>query len=232
MKGSFKKEETEKIYIVVPAKNEGERVAIVVQSILSEGFSNIIVVDDGSDDNTSEYAKSAGAKVIRHLVNLGAGAATQTGIEYALTKGATTIVTMDGDSQHFASDIPKLVDHLYNQDLDLVIGSRFLDPVNQIPLDRIIINKLANIFSGIITGLFVTDSQSGMKAIHANLAAKMHFTFDGYEFCTEILKITYQEKARFGEVPIQVQYAEELQGKGQSWKNIGKMVFRLLKYFY
>ncbi|MGA1544310.1 MAG: glycosyltransferase family 2 protein [Saprospiraceae bacterium] len=232
MKESFKKEETEKIYIVVPAKNEGERVAIVVQSILSEGFSNIIVVDDGSDDNTSEYAKSAGAKVIRHLVNLGAGAATQTGIEYALTKGATTIVTMDGDSQHFASDIPKLVDHLYNQDLDLVIGSRFLDPVNQIPLDRIIINKLANIFSGIITGLFVTDSQSGMKAIHANLAAKMHFTFDGYEFCTEILKITYQEKARFGEVPIQVQYAEELQGKGQSWKNIGKMVFRLLKYFY
>lgn len=232
MKESFKKEETEKIYIVVPAKNEGERVAIVVQSILSEGFSNIIVVDDGSDDNTSEYAKSAGAKVIRHLVNLGAGAATQTGIEYALTKGATTIVTMDGDSQHFASDIPKLVDHLYNQDLDLVIGSRFLDPVNQIPLDRIIINKLANIFSGIITGLFVTDSQSGMKAIHANLAAKMHFTFDGYEFCTEILKITHQEKARFGEVPIQVQYAEELQGKGQSWKNIGKMVFRLLKYFY
>jgi glycosyltransferase involved in cell wall biosynthesis len=232
VKESFKKEETEKIYIVVPAKNEGERVAIVVQSILSEGFSNIIVVDDGSDDNTSEYAKSAGAKVIRHLVNLGAGAATQTGIEYALTKGATTIVTMDGDSQHFASDIPKLVDHLYNQDLDLVIGSRFLDPVNQIPLDRIIINKLANIFSGIITGLFVTDSQSGMKAIHANLAAKMHFTFDGYEFCTEILKITHQEKARFGEVPIQVQYAEELQGKGQSWKNIGKMVFRLLKYFY
>ncbi len=232
MKESFKKEETEKIYIVVPAKNEGERVAIVVQSILSEGFSNIIVVDDGSDDNTSEYAKSAGATVIRHLVNLGAGAATQTGIEYALTKGATTIVTMDGDSQHFASDIPKLVDHLYNQDLDLVIGSRFLDPVNQIPLDRIIINKLANIFSGIITGLFVTDSQSGMKAIHANLAAKMHFTFDGYEFCTEILKITHQEKARFGEVPIQVQYAEELQGKGQSWKNIGKMVFRLLKYFY
>ena len=232
MKESFKKEETEKIYIVVPAKNEGERVAIVVQSILSEGFSNIIVVDDGSDDNTSEYAKSAGAKVIRHLVNLGAGAATQTGIEYALTKGAATIVTMDGDSQHFASDIPKLVDHLYNQDLDLVIGSRFLDPVNQIPLDRIIINKLANIFSGIITGLFVTDSQSGMKAIHANLAAKMHFTFDGYEFCTEILKITHQEKARFGEVPIQVQYAEELQGKGQSWKNIGKMVFRLLKYFY
>lgn len=232
MKESFKKEETEKIYIVVPAKNEGERVAIVVQSILSEGFSNIIVVDDGSDDNTSEYAKSAGAKVIRHLVNLGAGAATQTGIEYALTKGATTIVTMDGDSQHFASDIPKLVDHLYNEDLDLVIGSRFLDPVNQIPLDRIIINKLANIFSGIITGLFVTDSQSGMKAIHANLAAKMHFTFDGYEFCTEILKITHQEKARFGEVPIQVQYAEELQGKGQSWKNIGKMVFRLLKYFY
>jgi glycosyltransferase involved in cell wall biosynthesis len=232
VKESFKKEETEKIYIVVPAKNEGERVAIVVQSILSEGFSNIIVVDDGSDDNTSEYAKSAGAKVIRHLVNLGAGAATQTGIEYALTKGATTIVTMDGDSQHFASDIPKLVDHLYNQDLDLVIGSRFLDPVNQIPLDRIIINKLANIFSGIITGLFVTDSQSGMKAIHANLAAKMHFTFDGYEFCTEILKIIHQEKARFGEVPIQVQYAEELQGKGQSWKNIGKMVFRLLKYFY
>ncbi len=232
VKESSKTNKTENIYIVVPAKNEGLRVAKVVQSILAEGYSNVIVVDDGSEDDTSEHAKSAGAKVIRHLVNLGAGAATQTGIEYALTKGADTIVTMDGDSQHFASDIPKLVAHLNNQNLDLVIGSRFLDAVNQIPVDRIIVNKLANIFSGIITGLFVTDSQSGMKAFHSNLAAKMHFTFDGYEFCTEILKITHQEKARFGEVPIQVKYAEELQGKGQSWKNIGKMVFRLLKYFY
>lgn len=231
-KDSYKKELSGDIYIVVPAKNEGKRVAKVVRSIIEEGYSNVVVVDDGSEDGTAEYAKNAGAMVLTHLVNLGAGAATQTGIEYALTKGANTIVTMDGDSQHFASDISKLVHHLNNHNLDLVIGSRFLDPLNLIPTDRIIVNKLANIFSGIITGLFITDSQSGMKAMHANLAAKMHFTFDGYEFCTEILKIAHQEKARYGEIPIQVRYSEELSGKGQSWRNVGKMVFRLLKYFY
>lgn len=222
----------EETYIVVPAKNEGKRVAKVVQSIFEEGYSNVVVVDDGSDDDTAEHAKNAGATVLKHLVNLGAGAATQTGIEYALARGAQTIVTMDGDSQHFASDISKLVHHLENQNLDLVIGSRFLDSNNQIPTDRIVVNKLANLFSGIITGLFVTDSQSGMKVMHANLASKMHFTFDGYEFCTEILKIAHQEKAKFDELPIQVKYPEELSGKGQSWRNVGRMVFRLLKYFY
>ncbi len=222
----------EDIYIVVPAKNEGARVAKVVQSIIEEGYHNVVVVDDGSDDDTALHAQKSGAIVLKHLVNLGAGAATQTGIEYALVKGANTIVTMDGDAQHFASDIPKLVQHLNDRNLDLVIGSRFLDPNNQIPTDRIVVNKLANLFSGIITGLFVTDSQSGMKAMHANLASKMHFTFDGYEFCTEILKIAHHEKARFDEIPIQVKYSEELSGKGQSWRNVGQMVFRLLKYFY
>lgn len=232
VKALIKRELKEEVYIVVPAKNEGDRVAKVVQSIIAEGYTNVIVVDDGSEDKTALYAKEAGATVLNHLVNLGAGAATQTGMEFALAKGARTIVTMDGDSQHFASDISNLVHHLNHQNLDLVIGSRFLEPNNQIPTDRIVVNKLANWFSGIITGLFVTDSQSGMKAIHAKLASKMHFTFDGYEFCTEILKIAHQEKARFDEIPIQVKYSEELAGKGQSWRNIGRMVFRLLKYFY
>ena len=88
-----------KTYIVIPAKDEGSRIGAVLQRVRQNGYHNIVVVNDGSKDNTGEVARSYGATVLNHLVNLGAGAATQTGIEYALKQGAEIIVTLDGDHQ-------------------------------------------------------------------------------------------------------------------------------------
>jgi glycosyltransferase involved in cell wall biosynthesis len=220
-----------KIFIVIPSRNEKGRVENVVKSVKLEGFEKIIVVDDGSTDGSGELAEKEGAIVLRHQVNLGAGAATQTGIAFALLQGADIIVTIDGDMQHYPSDIRLLIQEMNSKNLDLVIGSRFIKVNPAIPPDRRIFNFLANIFSGIITGIFVSDSQSGMKAISSNFAIKLQFTFDGYEFCTEILKIAHQNNAKYGEVPIDVHYDKELINKGQSWRNIGNMVFRLIKYF-
>lgn len=220
-----------KIYIVIPSRNEKGRVENVVKSVKLEGFENIIVVDDGSTDGSGELAQKEGAIVLRHPINLGAGAATQTGIAFALLNNADIIVTIDGDMQHYPSDINSLIQEMNSKNLDLVIGSRFLKDNSAIPPDRRLVNFLANIFSGIITGIFVSDSQSGMKAISSSFASKLQFTFDGYEFCTEILKIAHQKKAKYGEVPIAVHYDKELLNKGQSWRNVGKMVFRLIKYF-
>jgi glycosyltransferase involved in cell wall biosynthesis len=220
-----------KIFIVIPSRNEKGRVEQVVKGVKNEGFEHIIVVDDGSTDGSGLLAEKEGATVLRHQINLGAGAATQTGIHFALKKGADVIVTIDADMQHFPEDIHHLVSEMEENNCDLVIGSRFLKKNNTIPQDRRLINFLANIFSGIITGLFVSDSQSGMKAISSTFASKIHFTFDGYEFCTEILKIAHQNKAKYSEVPISVVYDKQLLNKGQNWRNIGKMVFRLFKYF-
>ncbi|MEY2905087.1 MAG: hypothetical protein RJA52_1103 [Bacteroidota bacterium] len=221
----------ENIFIIIPSRNEKGRVENVVRLVKSEGFHQIVVVDDGSTDGSGYLAKKEGATVLRHKVNLGAGAATQTGITYALQMGADIIVTIDGDMQHYPEDIHSLIKEMNSKNLDLVIGSRFLKKNEGIPQDRRIVNFLANIFSGIITGLFVSDSQSGMKAISAEFASKLQFTFDGYEFCTEILKIAHQNKVKFGEVPISVHYDRQLLNKGQSWRNVGRMVFRLIKYF-
>jgi UDP-N-acetylglucosamine---dolichyl-phosphate N-acetylglucosaminyltransferase len=220
-----------KIFVVIPSRNEKGRVENVVKSVKLEGFKNIIVVDDGSTDGSGELAEKEGAIVLRHPINLGAGAATQTGIAFALLQEADIIVTIDGDMQHYPSDINSLIQEMNLKNLDLVIGSRFLKDNSGIPPDRRLVNFLANIFSGIITGIFVSDSQSGMKAISSNFASKLQFTFDGYEFCTEILKIAHQNKVKYGEVPIAVHYDKELLNKGQSWRNVGNMVFRLIKYF-
>lgn len=219
------------VYIIVPAKNEAFRIGNVLFDIKSQGFDNIIVVDDGSDDRTGAVARSFGATVLTHLTNLGAGAATQTGIEYALDCGADMIVTIDGDEQHFATDIPKLINALETRPIEVAIGSRFLEKNGSIPAQRIFYNRVGNIVTRLITGIRVTDSQSGLKAMHANFARKVKFRFDGYEFCTEFIYLLRKHRVKYDEVPIGVRYTSETLGKGQSLLNGFRMLFRLLTHY-
>lgn len=220
------------IYIVIPAKDEATRIAKVINHTILLGYNNVIVVNDGSHDATYDVATAAGATVLSHPINLGAGAATQTGIEYALEKGADVIVTMDADSQHYPSDIGKLVEAIHTNQVDVVIGSRFLNPDNNIPKTRIVLNKIGNWVTGILFGLFVTDSQSGMKAFTANFARKSQFRFNGYEFCTEFIRLICLHKASYTEVPIKVLYTEETMSKGQSIQNGFRMAVNLLRYLF
>jgi len=219
------------IYIVIPAKNEAERIGQVIHRTLLQGFDQIIVVDDGSSDNTAQVAGEFGAIVLSHAINLGAGAATQTGIEFALNQGADLIVTMDGDSQHFPEDIPKIVAFLEKEQVDVVIGSRFLSVNPEIPAMRRIYNRLGNWLTRLITGTYTSDSQSGMKAFRAEFARKIDFHFNGYEFCTEFIYLIGHHKATFAEVPINVHYNKETLRKGQSLGNGIKMALRFLKHF-
>ena len=220
------------VYIVIPAKNEASRIGQVIKKTKHQGFHNIIVVNDGSTDNTVAIARKEGATVLTHVINLGAGAATQTGIEFALEKGADAIVTMDADSQHFPSDIKKLVQTLYKNNLDVVIGSRFLNKKNKIPLIRRLYNKVGNYITGLLFGLFVSDSQSGMKAFRASFAKKSKFRFNGYEFCTEFIRLMRLHKASYQEIPIKVIYTKETMAKGQSFKSGFKMAVNLLRYLF
>ncbi|MCB0376759.1 MAG: glycosyltransferase family 2 protein, partial [Sinomicrobium sp.] len=188
------------IYIVIPAKNEAGRIGQVIYQTILQGYEQIVVVDDGSTDNTCQVARQAGATVLSHRINLGAGAATQTGIEYALGQGADIIVTLDGDNQHFPEDIAKLVETLIEKEVDVVIGSRFLLANEEIPPLRRLYNRIGNVITRLITGTSTSDSQSGMKAFRATFARHIDFHFNGYEFCTEFIFLIRRYHASFAEV--------------------------------
>lgn len=217
-------------YVVLPAKNEGSRIEAVISDIKKEGYHNIIVVDDGSTDNTARISEYAGATVIRHKINLGAGAATQTGITRAISKGAHYIVTLDADQQHFPSDITKLVTKLIDNKHDVVIGNRFMGG-NKIPFTREILNGIGNMVSYVASGIWVHDSQSGFKVMTASFAKKSPLVSTGYEFCIEIIRYMKMHKASYTEVPIKVMYSKETMEKGQNIGHGLKMISRIFRLF-
>lgn len=221
-----------KNFIVIPAKNEAPRLGQVLEKLRARAYHNIIVVNDGSTDETHRVAESYGVTVLKHLVNLGPGAATQTGIEYALEQGADYILTLDADGQHYPEDIEPMLEAINDTGVDIVIGSRFLDPRNPVPRNRRLFNKIANILTAFLTGVHVSDSQSGMKVFRAEFARNLDFKFNGFEFCTELFRIVYQQKAKLLEVPIKVKYTQETMEKGQSLGNGFVMVLRLVRRYW
>jgi len=220
----------QRTYIIIPAKDEAERIGKVILSAQACGFPHIVVVDDGSRDKTADVVQRCGATLVKHRINLGPGAATQTGIKYAILQGAINIVTIDADQQHFPEDIKGLVEKLEADNLDIVLGSRFLMN-NSIPYSRLAFNKVANMVSRLATGIRVTDSQSGMKAFTAEFAKKSELQFNGFEFCVEMLRNIKVHKARYAEMPIRVMYSKETMEKGQSFMVGVRMLNKIFRVF-
>ncbi|MEL6123829.1 MAG: glycosyltransferase family 2 protein [Bacteroidota bacterium] len=219
------------IYIVIPAKDEDRYIVSLVNQIQDLGFRKIVIVNDHSTDRTKQLAEEIeGLVVLDHVINLGAGASTQTGIAYAVSQKAKIIVTIDADLQHNPKDIRRLVSCLEDKGCDLVIGSRFLQP-NDIPRSRIIYNRIANLVSFLLTGAFLTDSQSGLKAIGQNLSKKLDLTYDGFEFCMEIIKQARVNGCDIIEIPVDVRYTAETTAKGQNLRSGVNMITRLFSPF-
>lgn len=217
-------------YIVIPAKDESTRIGHVLHALNELDFMNVVVVDDGSTDNTANLARSYGAHVISHPINMGPGAATQTGISYALEQGAEYIATLDADTQHFPEDLKPLIEGIIKHNAEVVIGSRFLRE-NDIPLTRIFYNKIANVVCYMATGIYLTDSQSGMKAFTAEFASSSKLYHNGFEFCIEIIRNIRKHKVHYVELPIQVRYTVETMQKGQNlWVGF-QMLGRIFKIF-
>lgn len=221
-----------RIFIVIPAKDEEKLVRPVIETTLALGFENIVLVNDNSSDKTKEIALSYGdnIKVLDHMINLGAGGATKTGIDYALAQGAEYIATIDADFQHNPKDLIPLIKCIENQQVDLVIGSRFLKK-NGIPFTRMIFNFLGNIVNFFVTGLVISDSQSGMKVMSRRFAENLEITFNGYEFCIEIIKNAKMNKSSVYEYPIDVMYSKETMKKGQNIYTGFEMVGKLFNPF-
>ena len=217
------------LYIVIPAYNEATRISSVLSQLKFLGYEHIVVVDDGSDDKTADRASSFGVDVVVHPINMGVGAATQTGISHALKCGAEHIVTIDADHQHNPEDIDQLYRTIVDEKADLVIGSRFLRPENKIPYSRIVYNRVANWISLLITGVYTTDSQSGFKIMSRRFAEARELNCVGFEFCVEMIRNAGRLNKRIKEVPIQVTYTKETMKKGQSFFTGLKMIGRLIR---
>lgn len=218
---------------VIPALNEATRIEAVVKAALPY-VDRVIVVDDGSRDGTGDVARKAGAFVVRHPENCGAGAATMTGIESARRMGATNVVTLDADEQHDPKDIPALLAAL-STGSDVAFANRFAPkqarngkPRNTIPFVRRVFNGIGNIVTFAATGMWISDSQCGYKAFGPRAVQELQLRMSGFEFCTEIVRECVQRKWRSTEVPVKVLYSEYTLAKGQSFANGIKTALKIL----
>lgn len=195
-----------KVYCIIPAWNEEGSLSKVLDDIKEYDFT-IIVVDDGSDDNTAEIARAHNVILLSHIINRGQGAALRTGTEYALRNGASIIVHFDADGQFLSSEIDALVHPLRELKADIVFGSRFLGKHSHIPLTKkLFIFPLARLFNFIFWRLKTSDPQCGFRAMTREAAAKIIIEQDGMAHCTEILAKASLLKLRIVEVPVTVIY--------------------------
>jgi len=218
------------VAVVLPAYNESAALGQVIFRIPREISGNkvlTIVVDDGSTDGTGNVAQALGAFVVRHLTNLGVGAATITGLRAAQSLDADIIVTMDADGQHNPEEIERLVQTLIEGPFDVVIGSRILD-AHGMPVSRFMANLLLNAVTYVVYGKIVSDSQSGFKVFTQTAANALDLRSSGYEVCSEIVGEIYRKNLRYKSVPVRSIYTDYSQAKGQHFLNGVNLILGLL----
>jgi glycosyltransferase involved in cell wall biosynthesis len=201
------------LWVVIPAYKETERLRNTLAELLPR-YPNVVVVDDGSPDETGTVARAAGVWVLTHPINRGQGAALQTGIEFALLRGADTVVTFDADGQHDPADIPALVAALEGG-ADAALGSRFLGRAVGMPLTRRIILKLAILFTRVVSQIKVTDTHNGLRAFTRKAAAALRIRQDRMAHASEILDEVRRLGLKYVEVPVTIRYTAATLAKGQ-----------------
>jgi glycosyltransferase involved in cell wall biosynthesis len=213
-------------WIVVPAFNEAAVIGEVVADLRSV-FDHVVCVDDGSADGTGEIALRAGAHLLRHPINLGQGAAIQTGIEYARRQpGAQVFATFDADGQHRVKDLAALIDRLAAGDVDVVIGTRFAGTHGSKPplLKRIVLRTAARLSpSGRRLGL--TDTNNGLRVFNKKVADGLDITMNGMSHANEFVMLIAENGWRVAEEPIEVLYTEYSKSKGQPLLNGVNIIF-------
>jgi len=202
------------VYVVIPAYNEGTVIFRVVSDVKRAGYS-VVVIDDGSSDTTAEQARAAGATVIQHPFNLGQGAALQSGIEYALTQAAECIVTFDADGQHRVSDISRLTEALVRERADFALGSRFLGQAPNLPPLRRLVLHAATAFTRLTTGLQLTDTHNGLRAMTRRGANAIKLRQNRMAHASECLAQIASSGLRYVEQPVTIEYSAYSLAKGQ-----------------
>lgn len=205
----------ERIYAVIPAYNEGSSIGAVLDNT-AQHVDRIVVVDDASTDDTARSALRVGVDVLRHPVNLGQGAALQTGIAHALAAGASHVVTLDADGQHDPAQIGRMLTAMREAGVEAALGSRFKGETIGMPRLRRSVLKLAVAFTRLTTGLKVTDSHNGFRVFTAAAAKRLRIRQNRMAHASEILEEIAAKRISFVEVPVTIRYTDYSRAKGQS----------------
>lgn len=214
------------VWIVIPAFNEATVIADVVTDVRAM-FPNVVCVDDGSADDTGERALRAGAHLVRHPVNLGQGAAIQTGVEYARSRpGAAVFATFDADGQHRVKDVVRMIDRLTTEDLDIVVGTRFGGevPVRMPALRRVLFPLIAKLTPA-SRKLGLTDAHNGLRVFNRTVADGLNLTMNGMSHASEFISLIVENHWRVAEEPVEILYTDYSMSKGQSLVNGVNIVF-------
>jgi glycosyltransferase involved in cell wall biosynthesis len=214
------------VWIVVPAYNEASVIGDVITDIRSV-FDHVVCVDDGSRDDTVDLALRAGAHVVSHPVNLGQGAAIQTGIEYARSQpGAQVFATFDADGQHRLKDVIAMIDRLSAGDVDMVVGTRFAEPsASKPPFLKRIILRAAAFLSPSSRQLGLTDAHNGLRVFNKTVADALNLTMSGMSHASEFIALAVENRWRVAEEPVEILYTDYSKSKGQPLLNGVNIVF-------
>lgn len=215
------------IWVVIAAYNEAGRLGKTLAR-LCRHYGNVVVVDDGSRDNTEAEALEHPVWVLNHFINRGQGAALQTGIDFALERGADVIVTFDADGQHAPEDIARLVEPVRTGQVEVALGSRFLGETVGMPWSRWLVLKLGVLFTRIFSRIRVTDTHNGLRALSRAAASRIRIAQDRMAHASEILDEIRAYGLRYTEVPVTIHYSADSLAKGQSSWNAFKIVGQLI----
>src|SRR5689334_7390945 len=218
--------ETHVVCVVIPAFDEAAVIGEVVADVRSV-FDHVVCVDDGSTDGTGEIARRAGTHLVRHPVNLGQGAAIQTGVEYARRQpDAQIFATFDADGQHRVKDLAAMVDRLLVGDVDVVVGTRFgTQHVARPPLIKRIVLQTAARLSRRGRRLGLTDTNNGLRVFNKKVADRLDITMSGMSHANEFIMLIDETHWRVAEEPIEVLYTAYSMSKGQPLLNGVNIIF-------
>lgn len=216
------------VWIVIAAYNEEHSIASVLKELAKAGYKNVVVVDDGSTDDTYKIAKQHTKYAIQHVLNRGQGAALKTGIDYALQHDADIIVTFDADGQHRVEDIPALIAPVKKDEVDIALGSRFLKSGSNVPFFRKITLKCGIFLVWVFYGIRLTDVHNGFRALSRHAAEQIEMTMDKMEHASEILSEIKRHNLKYVEVPVVIRYTAYSQAHGQSTSNALKIFYKMV----
>lgn len=209
-------------WLIIPCFNEGTVIGDVIRHA-RETFPNIVAVNDGSSDNSAEEIHKAGAHLVNHPVNLGQGAAIQTGVEYARSQpGAQYFVTFDADGQHQVKDVVAMLDRLRNEDVDIIVGTRFGRPRkedDQVPWIKRLVLKTVVLLSSRTRKLGLTDAHNGLRVFNKKVADELNIRMNGMSHASEFVAQMDERGWRVSEQPVDILYTEYSMSKGQSLIN-------------
>lgn len=213
--------------IIIPVYNEAKVIARVVRSVLND-FKYVVCVNDGSVDSSSDEITKTAAYLVNHPINMGQGAALQTGIEFARQLPVDYFVTFDADGQHRISDVKVMVKEIEKGNQDIILGSRFIGSAIGISKTKRLILKLATIFSNVVSGMRLTDTHNGLRVFNRKVAEEIQITLPDMAHASEILEIIKKNGYRYKEMPVTIDYTEYSKMRGQSSINAINIVFDIL----